>query len=211
MMTKVELEEFEDWCIKEFHKGNIRSPIHLCNPEQAEPLMEVFKEIKRWDWIFVTYRSHYHCLLKGMPQERLKEWVLNNRSISIFDNKYRIVSSALVGGILPQALGIAMSIKLKQENRKVYVFIGDMTASLGIFYDCFRYAYNNQLPIIFIIEDNGLSTDTPTEESWNVAKGEFKKYFKSLTSFKNIIYYQYKRKYAHYGPELDGQPRVMLT
>ena len=41
--------------------------------------------------------------------------------------KYKFYSSAIVGGILPIALGVAQSIKLKKQKFMVWVFIGDMT------------------------------------------------------------------------------------
>ena len=64
-----------------------------------------------------------------------------------------------------------------------------MTSETGTFHECFKYAINFKLPIKFIIEDNGLSTNTPTKLAWgNLSKKN-----------REIIYYQYKRKYPHHG------------
>ena len=75
-----------------------------------------------------------------------------------------------------------------------------MTASLGVFHDCLKYADNFDLPITFVIEDNGLSTDTKTSEVWNRENLEYIIYLRNGLKNKNrIIGYSYERKYPHYG------------
>ena len=44
----------------------------------------------------------------------------------------KFYASAIVGGVLPIALGVALSIKKRKKN-KVWIFIGDMTYETGIF------------------------------------------------------------------------------
>ena len=84
-----------------------------------------------------------------------------------FKKKTKFYSSAIVGGILPIALGVAMANKIKKSKKdKVFVFIGDMTYETGIFHETFKYAENMKLPIKFIVEDNDLSTNTPTKKAW---------------------------------------------
>lgn len=209
-MNKDELINFEKWCVDSFYEGKIRSPIHLSGSKDGKLedfLIKIFKNIKPEDWVFTTYRSHYHALLKGVDPEWLKEWILQNKSIHVMNKKYKIVSSAIVGGTLSQAVGAAMAIKIKGEKKHVWCFCGDMTASLGVFWDCLRYADFNNLPITFIVEDNGLSTDTPTEESWN-SRSNF--HLSHLKGFKQVKIIKYERKYAHYGPELDGEERKFI-
>jgi len=87
----------------------------------------------------------------------------------------------------------------KEHNEHVYCFVGDMTAKTGGFWECWNYAYNFDLPITFVIADNGLSTDTPTKEVWGMDKNK-EHWFESPTMInKKIVYYKYKRKYPHYG------------
>ena len=104
--------------------------------------------------------------------------------------KYKFYSSSIVGGGLPIALGLALAIKKKKTNDKVFIFIGDMTFESGVFHETYKYSQNFNLPLIFIVEDNGLSTNTPTKEAWNKLQKIPKK---------NLIHYRYKRKYPHHG------------
>ena len=75
-------------------------------------------------------------------------------------------SSSIVGGILPVALGVALSIKKRESKNKVWVFIGDMTFECGVIHETYKYAKNFKLPIKFVVEDNDLSTNTPTKKAW---------------------------------------------
>lgn len=219
MVTKEQLLAFEVDVKQMFLDGKLRSPVHLSGGNEDE-LIEIFKDIKPQDWVFTTYRSHYHALLKGVPQERLRNWVLDNKSIHFMDSEHKVFSSAIVGGCLPIALGVAMSIKKKYPDEyieketmmvknhlndlirpRVYCFVGDMTASLGVFNDCLSYAVNHNLPITFVIENNTYSTDTKTAEVWNQTQEQMDAHLQRLKELcpYNIMYYKYQRIYPHYG------------
>lgn len=194
-MNKKQLYKFEEDIVDIYKQGLLRSPIHLSGSVDGKLedfLIKLFKEIKPNDWVFSTYRSHYHALLKGVKPEWLKEWILKNKSIHVMNKEHKIVTSAIVGGCLPIALGTALAIKLKGGKDKVWVFCGDMTSETGGFSEVFKYATNYDLPITFVIEDNGLSTDTITKEVWN------NKYDMNV-KLPHIKYIKYKRRWPHYG------------
>ena len=131
-ITKQDLYKFEEEIVEAYKQGKLRSPIHLggsVDGNLEDYLIDFFKKIEKQDWLFTTYRSHYHALLKGMPPQRLKNWVLDNKSIHVMDAEHRIVTSAIVGGTLPIALGVAMSIKIKNENEKV---VADVVVMEGL-------------------------------------------------------------------------------
>ena len=184
-MDKQTLIDFEEDIKNLFLEGKIRAPIHLSRGNE-DALIEIFKQIKKVDWVFSTHRSHYHALLKGIPPRWIKEEILAGRSMHLYNLEHRFMSSSIVSGCLPIALGAAMAIKRKRLKRNVWAFIGDMAAETGIFHECAKYAARNNLPITFVVEDNGLSTNTPTQLSWGKSKEQ-----------PNIITYKYKRFYPH--------------
>ena len=101
----------------------------------------------------------------------------------------------MVGGVLPIAVGTAMSIKYKKEkDYKVYCFMGEMTAETGIAYESIKYSRNFKLPIHFIVEDNEKSVCTNTREAWNQKKLSFEK-----KNDEYVTYYKYKNTYPHAG------------
>lgn len=168
--------------------GKIRGPIHLSGGNEKE-LVEIFEKVKSEDWVFSTWRSHYHALLKGIDPAWLEKEILEGRSITIVNKEHKFYSSAIVGGIIPIAIGVAMQLKADNSADKVWCFVGDMAFETGGFYEMHKYATNNNLPIQFVVEDNGVSTNTPTFETWNSKK----------PVPDNVIYYKYEKQWPHYG------------
>ena len=115
MLDKNDLINFEEEIKKIYESGKIKAPIHLSGNNE-EQLIKIFKKIKKNDWVFSTWRNHYHALLKGIPREWLKKEIIAGRSMGINNIKHKFYSSAIVGGILPIALGTAQAIKLKKKN-----------------------------------------------------------------------------------------------
>jgi TPP-dependent pyruvate/acetoin dehydrogenase alpha subunit len=192
-MTKNELIDFENQIAALFNDGKIRAPVHL-NFGNEEQIIEIFKKIRPQDWVFCSWRSHYQCLLKGVPPAEVREEILAGRSISLCFPKQRIYSSAIVGGVLPIAVGAAMAIQRKGEDSKVFCFMGEMTAETGIAHESIKYSRNHKLPIQFIIEDNGKSVCTDSREAWNQTILSFEK-----CKDEYVTYYQYEAKYPHAG------------
>lgn len=164
-MTAEELLAFEADIAAEFEAGNIPHPVHLAGGNENQ-LIELFKGIEDQDYICCSWRSHYHALLKGVPPDVVKAAIMAGRSIALCFPEYRMISSAIVGGIAPIAVGIAAALKREGRSGTVWCFVGDMTAASGIFAECMRYAMGHDLPIQFIMEDNGMSVCTPTREVW---------------------------------------------
>lgn len=191
--TPEELVAFETEIADLFNVAKIRSPIHLYYGNEKE-MLEVFRDIADDDWVMCSWRSHYQCLLKGVSPEKLTREILENRSISLCFPEQRIVSSAIVGGILPIAVGVAMGIKRRGGTNKVHCFLGDMTAETGIAHECIKYATNHDLPIRFIIEDNGKSVVTETRDAWKQPVLTYEN-----TKHPLVVYYKYETKYPHAG------------
>jgi len=171
MYTAEELVEFENEMAQCFNDALIKAPVHLYHGNE-EQIIEVFKKhnIGQEDWVLCSWRSHYQCLLKGVPQDKLKQAILDGRSISLCFKEQRVLSSGIVTGVLPIATGIALDIKRKGGTNRVYCFMGDMTSETGIAHECIKYARSHELPIHFIVEDNGKSVCTDTRATWNLEK-----------------------------------------
>jgi pyruvate dehydrogenase E1 component alpha subunit len=192
-VTKEELINFENKIAEQFNLGKIRAPVHLYYGNEDE-MINVFKNIREEDWIFCSWRSHYQCLLKGVPAAEIEKEIMEGRSISLCFPKYKVYSSAIVGGILPIAIGTALSIKRSGEDSKVYCFMGDMTSETGIAHESIKYAIQHKLPIKFIIEDNTKSVCTDTREVWNNSRLIYEGFDNDM-----IYYYKYETKYPHAG------------
>lgn len=186
--TAEDLLDFENLIVNHWDAAKIRGPVHLSNGNE-EPLIEIFKRIKPTDWVFSTWRSHYHAMLKGIDTKWIEREILAGKSITLCNIDEKFYSSAIVSATLPIALGVAQSIKLNNGTEKVWCFIGDMSFEGGTFYEVHKYARNFDLPLHFVVEDNGISTYTPTDAAWKVKR--------DIPA--DVIHYNYKSKYPHYG------------
>ena len=193
MPNEQQLIEFENEVAKRFNEAQIRAPVHLYSNNEKE-MIKVFEGIRRDDWVFCSWRSHYQCLLKGVPEEEVMAEIMAGKSISLCFPQYKIYSSAIVGGVLPIAVGAAMSIKIAKGNECVHCFLGEMTAETGIAYESIKYSQRHKLPIRFIIEDNGKSVMTNTREVWNAENLLF-----DDSKDPMVVYYKYQNKYPHAG------------
>ena len=198
-LTSQDLIKFENRVANAFNNKKIRSPIHLYYGNEKE-IINIFKNIKKNDWVFCSWRSHYQCLLKGVPENKLMNSIIEGRSISLCFPKQRVFSSAIVGGVLPIAVGTALSIKQKKQKNSVYCFMGDMTSETGIAHEAIKFSKNFKLPIKFIIEDNNLSVCTDTRKAWGMNKLTYENSNDSM-----VIYYKYKNKYPHAGAGIRVQ------
>ena len=198
-LTELDLIEFEEEVKQRYEDAEIKAPVHLTRGNEKE-LIEIFQYVHPDDWVFCGHRNHHHALLHGVPRDTLMDLVVRGRSMSVYSKEPKFYSSAIVSGIIPIALGVAKALKMKQDDtlnknyyrdneRKVWCFIGDMTFETGIFYEAHKYANNFDLPLQFVVEDNGLSTNTPTDKTWNGRR--------DIPS--DIIYYKYEREYPHHG------------
>ena len=203
MLGSKELIEFEEDIAKIYEAGKIKAPVHLRDGNE-EILVEIFKnlQVTKEDYVFSTWASHLHALLKGIPKEQIKKDILEGRSITLHYAEHNFFSSAIVGGVSPIATGTALALKKQNKQNRVYCFLGDMAARTGITHESIIYCISNNLPITFIIEDNGKSVGTPTEASWGAipTKTIIENYQDLATnSSVNILYYQYQMSYPHSG------------
>lgn len=168
-MKEQQLIDFEEKVLTIYEAGKIKAPVHFSRGNEKQ-LIGIFKYVSKDDIVFSTWRSHYHALLHGVDEEQLLKDIVDGKSITIHSPQNKFFTSAIVNGILPIAVGSAMALKRKQSTNKVWCFVGDMSAESGIFYEALKYSIRNRLPITFVVEDNGLSTKTPTQESWGDAE-----------------------------------------
>ena len=193
LFTVKQLIDFESDIAECFNSAQIKAPVHLYDGNEQQ-MIDIFKKVQPHDWVFCSWRSHYQCLLKGVPPSLLKQEILDGKSITLCFPEYKIYSSAIVTGNIPIATGAALDIKRKGTSEHVWCFVGDMTSETGTFYENHKYAVNHDLPITFVVEDNGKSVCTDTRKTWNITDLTYSK-----PGIPKVIYYQYETRYPHAG------------
>jgi len=204
MLTAKQLIDFEKEIADIYESGKITAPVHLRDGNE-QILVDIFKnlQISKNDYVYSTWASHLHALLKGVPEESVKKDILEGRSITLHYPEYNFFSSAIVGGISPIATGTALAIKKQEKTNRVFCFLGDMAFRTGITHESIMYSISNNLPITFIVEDNQKSVGTPTKESWGslVETKDLFDFYDNISSQSdtNLVYYKYDMTYPHSG------------
>ena len=196
MITKEDLQSFEKEIADIFAQGKIRAPVHL-RAGREEHLIRIFKEekIDKDDYVFGFWDSHELALLKGVPREELKQAILDGKSISLCFPEYKLLCSGIVGSLMGTAAGTAWALKRQKKKGRVFLFCGDMSSETGSFHEAVKYSYNFDLPVTFIVCDNGLSVMTDTRATWGCPDP----WFKGTKYESKIIYFKYKNGYPHSG------------
>ena len=188
-LTSEDLKSFEEEVKTTYEAGKIKAPVHLAGGNE-EKLIDIFQYVHPDDLVFASWRNHYHALLHGVDRDVLMDLVVRGKSMSVYSKEPKLYTSSIVGGIIPIALGTAKAQKESGSDRKTWCFVGDMTFESGIFYEAYKYAKNLDLPLQFVVEDNNMSTNTPTDETWGGVKRDVPD---------DVIYYEYERGFPHHG------------
>lgn len=195
-LNKKDLEDFEKEIAEIFATGVIRAPVHLRSGREQN-LIEIFTDhqITAEDYVFGYWDAHELALLKGVPREEVKQAILDGKSISLCFPEYKVFCSGIVGSLMGTAVGTAWALKNENKKGRAFLFCGDMSSETGIFHEAVKYAVNFDLPVVFVVCDNGLSVMTDTRAVW----GAPEPWFLGTKYEKKIIYFRYKNEYPHSG------------
>lgn len=202
--TRESLIAFEERVRQKWESGDLPSLMHLCGGNEGQ-LLDIFKSIRPQDWVFLSHRGHYGALLKGMPEDRLMEFIESDRSMFIFDKQLRIYQSAILGGTLGIATGVAKAIRDRGEYAHVWAFLGDGAEENGALHSALLYATGHDLPITFVCEDNDRQVDT----SRIVRRGPNWRQCELISP--RLMRYEYKPTWPHGGSGCKHQIQFKRT
>lgn len=122
------------------------------------------------DVIFSSHRAHGQYLLYsddavGLIAEVMGKKTGVSHGIGGSQHLHRrdLFTNGIQGGIAPNAVGAALAEKLKGSGAIVVVFLGDGTMGQGTVYESFNLAALWSVPVLFVLQDNGIAQTTPKE------------------------------------------------
>lgn len=128
------------------------------------------------EWIMPLHRNLGVFTSRQMPLHKLfMQWQGNKEGYSKgrersfhFGSKPHYICGMIshLGPQLAIADGVALAYKLKKENKVSLAFSGDGGTSEGDFHEALNVAAVWDLPVIFVIENNGYGLSTPVNEQY---------------------------------------------
>lgn len=169
----VRIRRIEEKIIELYPSDVIQSPLHL-SIGQESLAVGVCSGLKDQDQLFTTYRSHAYYLAKGGDIRKFIAELMGKESgccsgkggsMHLADSSVNFMgTSAIVASTIPHAVGAAYSNKLRGNDNLVVCVFGDGAADAGIYHESINFASLHEVPIVFVIEDNGLAVHTTIEE-----------------------------------------------
>jgi pyruvate dehydrogenase E1 component alpha subunit len=154
---------FEETAARLFTLGKVHGTAHFCIGEEATGI-GVCEAIEPQDQIYATHRGHGQSIGKGMDVNRMMAEFLGKETgvcrgkggcMHIADiSAGNLGANGIVGGGIPIAVGAALTVQMRKEDRVVVCFFGDGAANEGTFHESLNLASIWKLPIIFACVNN---------------------------------------------------------
>jgi pyruvate dehydrogenase E1 component alpha subunit len=157
------IRRFEEKTAEMYSRGKITGFCHLYAGEEAVAVGAI-AALNSKDYVVSTYREHGHCLAKGASPRAVMAELFGKAtglsrghggSMHLFDANLRFMGGyAIVGGGLPIATGLGLSVKYREEPDVVCCFFGDGALPQGAFHESLNLASLWKLPVVFVCENN---------------------------------------------------------
>ncbi|RFS82855.1 pyruvate dehydrogenase (acetyl-transferring) E1 component subunit alpha [Actinomadura spongiicola] len=168
------IRRFEERAARAYTEAKIGGYCHLNLGEEAT-VVGLMAALRPSDYLFTNYREHGYALAKGIGADRVmaelygrstgvsKGW---GGSMHLFDAEARLLGGyGIVGGQVPLATGAALAVSYKGGDEVVMCHMGDGTAAIGAFHESLNIAALWDLPVVFVVINNGLGMGTTVENS----------------------------------------------
>ena len=168
------IREFEERLHTEFATGDIPGFVHLYAGEEAIAT-GVCAHLDGDDYVASTHRGHGHAIAKGCDVKGMMKEIYGKAdglchgkggSMHIADlDKGMLGANGIVGGGPPLVCGVGLSAKVRGTDQVAVSFTGDGGSNQGTTLESMNLAAVWDLPVVFIIENNGYAEATSTNFS----------------------------------------------
>ncbi len=174
--TMYRIRAFEEKVDELFMRGEVHGTTHLSIGEEATAAGALLA-LHPDDYITSTHRGHGHCIAKGADLNLMMAELLGKESgycrgrggsMHIADVKTgNLGANGVVGGGIPIATGVGLSIRLQGLSRVCLCFFGDGASNEGTFHEALNMAAIWSLPVVFLCENNQYGMSMSTQRSMN--------------------------------------------
>ena len=165
----IRIRRFEHASLAQYHKGQIGGFLHLYNGQESVAVGTV-SLMGENDHAITAYRCHGHALAVGMGMNECMAELLGKASgcsqgkggsMHFFaPDKNFWGGHGIVAGQTPLGLGLGFGLKYKGLEGCALCFLGDGAINQGAFHESLNLASLFEVPIVYVIENNGYSMGT---------------------------------------------------
>jgi pyruvate dehydrogenase E1 component alpha subunit len=166
---------FEDKCYELYVQKKITGVyMHLYSGHEAIGVAAM-AALTESDHVITAYRDHGIALARGVHPNPIMAEMLGKRtgtsggkggSMHIASHEHNFWGGyAIVGGHLPLATGIGLACRYNNTQDVVISFIGDGATNNGYFHEALNMAALWDLPVVWIIENNGVGMGTLVKDA----------------------------------------------
>jgi TPP-dependent pyruvate/acetoin dehydrogenase alpha subunit len=121
-----------------------------------------------------TLRPHGHLIGTGGDLKKMMAEIFGKETglchgkgghMHLFDPSLHFGCGGIVGGGIPHAVGAALAIKKRKQDRVAVAFFGEGAANIGAFHESLNLAALWKLPVVFVVEDNLYAISVPKAAS----------------------------------------------
>ena len=159
----------EETLLDLFSKGLLFGTVHTCIGQEPGAVGVISALDRSKDVIWSNHRGHGHFLAFSDDVEGLIAEVMG-RETGVCGgiggtqhlHKDNFYTNGILGGTVPCAVGSAMAEKAAGSGAITCVFIGDGAMAEGVVYESMNLAALWDLPVLFVLEHNGIAQTTPS-------------------------------------------------
>jgi TPP-dependent pyruvate/acetoin dehydrogenase alpha subunit len=169
------IRRVEEEIARVYPSDRIKSPVHLSIGQEAVSV-GICDVLRADDVVSPTYRGHAAFLAKGGSLKGLMAELYGKAagvaggkggSMHLVDMSHNILgASAVVGTTIPISVGHALAFKRRKTDRIVVSFFGDGATEEGVFSESLNFAALQNLPVLFVCENNYYAIHTPITKRW---------------------------------------------
>ncbi|WP_158884920.1 thiamine pyrophosphate-dependent dehydrogenase E1 component subunit alpha [Amycolatopsis anabasis] len=163
------IRHFEQAVLDLFSAGEVNGTTHTCIGQEHVPVA-LRTLLHPEDFLFSNHRGHGHYLARfGDPAGLLAEILGRAGAVchgvggSQHIHRAGFLTTGVQGESVPVAAGVALHLKRHRPGALSVAFIGDGTWGEGAVYEALNMAALWRLPLLLVVEHNGIAQSSPTE------------------------------------------------
>ena len=172
------IRAFEEKAEELYALGRVHGTMHLSIGQEATAV-GVSSALREGDFLLNTHRGHGHCLAWFGSDVNLMMAEFMGREAGYCRGRggsmhianveaNHLGANGIVGGGLPMAAGVGMSIKMRKTDQVCVVIFGDGASNEGAFHESLNLSSIWKLPVIYVCENNQYAMSMDIRKSANV-------------------------------------------